>query len=156
MPADKITQSLNKSFNTTLNNTKNFYKKNQRIIIIFLVIFVVLPLAVYVLKKLTNTESFSNNSNKMYFFNVDWCGHCKKAKPEWTEFVNKLEKNNNAINGANVEAVSVNGDNEKELTNEYDIKGYPTFILKKSNGESVNYGGARTSNGLYSFLEQNL
>jgi thiol-disulfide isomerase/thioredoxin len=48
----------------------------------------------------------ANRRNKdavVYFFHVDWCPHCKKALPEWKNFVSKYDKKE--INGYRIKCV---------------------------------------------------
>jgi thioredoxin-like negative regulator of GroEL len=46
----------------------------------------------------------------------------------------------------------VNGDNEPEVTKEFDVKGYPTVILVKDN-RKYTYEGSRTDSEMLSYLE---
>lgn len=78
----------------------------------------------------------ANRRNKatVMFFYVDWCPHCKTAKPEWDKFVSKM--NGNEINGYIIECVETNctddGDsNVNHLINQYKIEAYPTIKMLK-------------------------
>ena len=71
----------------------------------------------------------------IYLFYVDWCPHCKTAKPKMAEVQKNLAKNNNKVNGNDViiEMVNCEGiEKEKELVNirEMDVKAYPTISTK--------------------------
>ena len=82
----------------------------------------------------------SNKTANMMLFYVDWCPHCKTAKPEWDEL--KTEYEGKQINGYtlvfsehNCTAESTEND---ELMNKFKIEGYPTIKLLKDN-EIVEY-----------------
>ena len=45
-------------------------------------------------------ESRKNNHAELILFTVDWCPHCKTAKPEWENL--KAEYENKTINGYNI------------------------------------------------------
>lgn len=113
-----------------------------------------------------NYKNVANAKNtkdicSVYFFSVDWCPHCKKAKPEWDAF--KKENQNKIINGYilkcyDIDCTEDNGDevmqfdilnptnssgesNEipikstpiklSEIINKYNIDSYPTIKLTK-------------------------
>lgn len=101
----------------------------------------------------------------IYFFTVDWCPHCKNAKPEWDKFV--TAKNGKIIKGHKVHCRLVNctsdntefsaTSNEKitiaAMINKYDIKGYPTIKLTTDNGDTIEYDSKITSQGLVQFVD---
>ncbi|HJM68395.1 MAG TPA: thioredoxin family protein [Candidatus Babeliales bacterium] len=53
-------------------------------------------------------------------FYTNWCGYCKKIKPAFDDLA--------AANQADVTFVEVDGDKAAELTEKYDVEGFPTFI----------------------------
>ena len=63
----------------------------------------------------------------LYFFGVEWCPHCKHAKPEWDSFVKENE--DKTFNGKKVNFVSVDCDKDSALADKYDVSGYPTIKL---------------------------
>jgi thiol-disulfide isomerase/thioredoxin len=68
-------------------------------------------------------------------FKVDWCPHCKKATPEFENVQQKYD--GKIINGHKLNFEIVDGEDPKNesLVNNYNIKGYPTVILTKSDDE---------------------
>jgi thiol-disulfide isomerase/thioredoxin len=75
--------------------------------IVLLVLFILVSKFVYETyfvkynknKELANVANAKNTKQicAVYFFYVDWCPHCVKAKPEWNNF--KDQYNNKVING---------------------------------------------------------
>lgn len=116
-------------------------------------------------KKNMNYKNVANAKNtkdicSVYFFSVDWCPHCVKAKPEWLKF--KQENNNKIINGYilkcyDIDCTKDNGDEViqfdvldvnnpdaskeipirptpiklSEMIKKYNIDSYPTIKLTK-------------------------
>ena len=74
----------------------------------------------------------------IYLFQVDWCPHCKKAKPVFQTIDDKY--NGKVVNGYKLNFVSVDGEDPKNesLVNEHKITGYPTIVLTKD-GQNIVY-----------------
>lgn len=91
---------------------------------------------------------------EIIFFFVDWCPHCKTAKPEWDAF--KRQYNGSTVNGNMIKCYDIdctddNGDQvitmdkntatgitptpvkTTELIKKYKINSYPTIICQKEN-----------------------
>ena len=94
-------------------------------------------------------EYISPDKTSLVLFYADWCGHCKKLKPTWNECSEKAKKD-----GLNMVQINVGEGTEKdkELTEKYEIDGYPTIILFK-NGKATPYNGPRTEEGFLSALK---
>jgi thiol-disulfide isomerase/thioredoxin len=129
---------------------------------------IALILYYYVLKPITGTpvsytansegESHSSqNSNskdaEIMLFYVDWCPHCKTAKPAWNDV--KSEYENKTINGYKVIFTEVNCTEEtaevEHLMNKYNIEGFPTIKLLKD-GQVIEYDAKPTKDTLTQFL----
>lgn len=99
----------------------------------------------------TNFES-DKLANLMLFY-VDWCPHCKTAKPEWDSLKQQYEGKN--INGYIIVFSEHNCTNEtpevEELMNKYKIEGYPTIKLIKDN-QVIEYDAKPTKSTLEEFL----
>jgi len=88
-------------------------------------------------------------SYKLVMYYADWCGHCKRAKPE----IAKLGATQ-TISGKTVDIVLVNADKEQTPS---DVKGYPTIRLLNPSGVMVKeYNGPRTTDGFLQFLKENV
>ncbi len=95
----------------------------------------------------------SNKTANMMLFYVDWCPHCKTAKPEWEELKSEYEGKN--INGYNLVFTEYNCTNETaeidELMDKYKIEGYPTIKLVKDN-QVIEYDAKPTKSTMEQFL----
>jgi len=101
-----------------------------------------------------NRETGSSDKNAtMMLFYVDWCPHCKTAKPEWEQL--KSEYSNKTINGYNISFVEYNCTNESQevsdLMDKYKIEGYPTIKLLKDN-QVIEYDAKPTKATMEQFL----
>jgi thiol-disulfide isomerase/thioredoxin len=89
----------------------------------------------------------------LLLFYVDWCPHCKTAKPEWEKLKEQYE--DKTINGYNIVFSEYNCTNEtpeiEELMNKYKIEGYPTIKLIKDN-QVIEYDAKPTKSTLEEFL----
>lgn len=141
----------------------SFPKMNRTVMYILLAIFLIL-LGVYIYRQFTknttvykaNRENMTNNSPKqaeLMLFTVDWCPHCKTAKPEWDSL--KAEYENKNLNGYNLIFTEYNCTNEsaeiEELMNKYKIEGYPTIKLLKDN-QVIEYDAKPTKTTMTQFL----
>ena len=102
----------------------------ENVVIVVLLVVLVVLVVHYVNK---NNEGFDTNSkHKLYFFYVDWCPHCTKAKENVFN-----DKTWNTVKGhENVELVMVNcegSDEEKKLAKEFNVSAYPTVIGDNGN-----------------------
>jgi thiol-disulfide isomerase/thioredoxin len=95
----------------------------------------------------------SNKTATMMLFYVDWCPHCKTAKPEWENLKSEYEGKN--INGYTLVFTEYNCTSEsaenEELMNKYKIEGYPTIKLLKDN-QVVEYDAKPTKSTMEQFL----
>jgi len=98
----------------------------------------------------------NQNSNKtatLMLFYVDWCPHCKTAKPEWEALKSKYE--GKSINGYTVNFVEYNCTEEtaevSQLMDKYHIEGYPTIKLLKDN-QVIEYDAKPTKSTMEQFL----
>jgi thiol-disulfide isomerase/thioredoxin len=139
-----------------LNNTTLMYT-----VIGILFIVLAIYLYFYLVKPSTNpnfvannelTDKTSNEAELMLFY-VDWCPHCKTAKPVWEEL--RTEYENKQINGYSVMFTEINCTNEtpeiESLMNKYKIEGFPTIKLLKD-GQIIEYDAKPTKETLTQFL----
>jgi thiol-disulfide isomerase/thioredoxin len=92
-------------------------------IIFLIVVFVVVGYYSYIqvsraATNKSNTNDISNlaPTNKeivVTMYHVDWCPHCKKAMPEWQQFVS--EYNNKLVNGYKIKCVDLDCTDNKNV-----------------------------------------
>jgi len=96
-------------------------------------------------------QSGGKNTFTMYY--ADWCGHCQSAKPGFAEFMNKGPLN---LGGASCEIRMISPEKNPEAVQGKTLKGYPTFLLETTDGNTVEYTGDRSVDGYMSFLTTHL
>jgi thiol-disulfide isomerase/thioredoxin len=136
---------------------------------IVLLILLFLSVSIYYYYKVvapkTSTSYYANRENmpndgsgskqaELLLFSVDWCPHCKTAKPEWDSL--KKDYQGKTINGYVVIFTEVNCTNEnpevEKLMNTYKVEGYPTIKLLKD-GQIIEYDAKPTKETLEQFLK---
>lgn len=86
----------------------------------------------------TNPTSFEkdiHSGKKLVLFYADWCGYCKKIKPDWDAAASKVNQK------SDIKMIKINvGDakdaKQQQIANAYNIQGYPT-ILHLDSGKKV-------------------
>lgn len=129
-----------------------------------------------VLADMANSNGRKKIAN-IYFFYVDWCPHCKTAKPEWNTFklqYNNVEKNGYIINCYDINCTEDNGTINiidmpadatglvkttptkiADLIRKYNIEAYPTIKMTKDDN-TIDYDAKITSDHLDQFIESTL
>jgi protein disulfide-isomerase A1 len=79
-------------------------------------------------------------------FYAPWCGHCKQLAPEYAKAAKRLRENNPPYYIAKVDATE-----NKQVAEEFGIRGFPTLFFFK-NGVKMEYGGGRTENEIVSWI----
>jgi len=100
-----------------------------------------------------STNQNSNKTATLMLFYVDWCPHCKTAKPEWEAL--KSDYEGKTINGYNLSFLEYNCTEESaevsSLMDKYNIEGYPTIKLIKDN-QVIEYDAKPTKSTMEQFL----
>lgn len=99
----------------------------------------------------SSASASSKDSFTLYY--AEWCPHCKAVKPAFSKWA---KDGFVSIGGKNITLSMVEPEKEPEKAKGKTIKGYPTLLLEKSNGETVEFEGERTPEGYAKFLEQNV
>lgn len=138
-----------------LKQTINKIKKMDVQFTLVLVLLLVFLYFIYVTFKLD--EAFETSSSELpsklkkddkqlVLFYADWCGHCKKMKPQWDEASTEL-------GGEKMIKVNLGDGTEeqKKTMGAYGIKGFPT-IIKFENGKPTGQLDSREKNGFLEFF----
>lgn len=104
-----------------------------------------------------NNEKIENGNSGKYaeliMFYVDWCPHCKTAKPIWNDI--KSEYENKMINGYQVLFKEVNCTDEStevtDMMDKFNIEGFPTIKMLKD-GQIIEFDAKPTKSNLDQFI----
>jgi len=117
---------------------------NRSSLVIKFSVIAVLLIVIYMLFfKKYSLENFGNPTSCTYYY-MENCGHCKRFSPEWDKFESSYE---GPVQLRKLEMNEAGDDLQK-----YKIKGFPTVLFLDENGQSKEYDGPRTSDGLMQFL----
>lgn len=88
---------------------------------------------------------------QLYLFKVDWCPHCKTAKPVFDEVEKEL--NGRLINDKyTVVFKTVDCEAEPDMADKFKIEGFPTIKLVKD-GQVIEYDAKPDKEKIQEFLE---
>ena len=96
-----------------------------------------------------DTGGPGDKSAQLYLFKVDWCPHCKKAKPVFDEV--EKEINSRPINGYIVSFKTIDCEAEPDMADKFKVEGYPTIKLVKD-GEVIEYDAKPDKEKIIEFL----
>jgi thiol-disulfide isomerase/thioredoxin len=123
---------------------------------VFLAIVVLVVVLYFIFSKpakRSEDNSGGNKSAELLFFYVDWCPHCKTAKPVWESLKRTYETDK--INDCRIIFTEVNCTKEtkeiEELMDKFNIEGYPTFKLVKDD-KIYEFDAKPTEDSLISFM----
>ncbi len=109
-------------------------------------------------KPKANADIYQPSGSKdatVYFFFADWCPHCKKAKPTWSQFTNKYD--GKVVNGSKIICVAVDcTDPDKQETaqmiSQFNVTSYPTIKMVKD-GNTYEFDAKITETNLEEFIK---
>jgi protein disulfide-isomerase A6 len=97
-------------------------------------------------------EGFSGKSREVVICKADWCGHCKKAAPEFQKLATASPITLN--DGSKATVKILDADKDKSEISKYKVKGFPTVLIVDG-GQTTEYPGDRTADGIIQFLNSN-
>lgn len=97
-------------------------------------------------------EGFEASSKSVVICKADWCGHCKKAAPEFSKLLSASPITLN--DGSKATVKILDGDKDKAEMAQYKVKGFPTILIVDG-GQTTEYPGERTADGVINFLNSN-
>lgn len=120
--------------------------KVRPVILISLLFISLVVLRLYLNK---SNEGFQGSTKEVVICKADWCGHCKKAAPEFQKLVGASPIT--LKDGTTATVKLLDADQDKSEISKYKVRGYPT-ILVVNGSETTEYPGERSYDGVLSFL----
>lgn len=90
---------------------------------------------------------FEGNKPVIIDFYADWCGPCKMLAPHLKEIQDEY--------GDKLQVYKVNVDNNKVITNKFNIRNIPTVLIVPSSGNFKQIVGYRSKEQLISIIKSN-
>ncbi|KAL4228418.1 Protein disulfide-isomerase A5 [Mactra antiquata] len=95
-----------------------------------------------------NFTSFTSSKDAvLVMFYAPWCGHCKKAKPDYQSAADKLSDKTRAL-----AAVDCTDTKSKDLCDKQEVQGFPTLKLYSRGNFLTEYNGDRTEEEFFKFI----
>ncbi|KAM5584113.1 protein disulfide isomerase-like 1-4 [Rosa sericea] len=101
---------------------------------------------VVVLKGANFSETVKKNRFVLVEFYAPWCGHCQALAPEYAAAATELK-------GGDVILAKIDATEENELSQEYDVQGFPTIFFF-SDGVHKPYTGQRTKEAIVTWIKK--
>jgi len=96
----------------------------------------------------TFAAALAQHPSMLVMFYAPWCGHCKKAKPEYSEAATQLKEE-----GVNGVLAAVDSTLAPKISKEYGVKSYPTLVYYKNGKQEFNYGAGRDKAAFVEFMK---
>jgi thiol-disulfide isomerase/thioredoxin len=153
---------MSKVLESMQNYLKPYYFSLSIVIVVIIFTIASYYSYIYFFKKEVEDSKFTdvanaNNRNKtgdLYFFHVDWCPHCVKAKPEWNKFVpGDDESGEKMIKGYKINCRSIDCTNDDDLASKFKITSYPTIKLVLDGQDPIEFESKITKNTLETFVD---
>jgi len=115
----------------------------------------VLLLVLVIMKLYANRslEGFEGGASKsVVICKADWCGHCKKAAPEFAKLL--AASPITLKDGSKAVVKILDADKDKSEISQYKVRGFPT-VLVVDGGQTTEYPGDRTASSIIDFLNSN-
>ena len=98
-------------------------------------------------------EGFEDGASRtVVICKAEWCGHCKKAAPEFSKLL--AASPITLKDGSKAVVKILDADKDKTEVSKYKVRGYPS-ILVVDGGQTTEYPGERTASGVIDFLNSN-
>jgi thiol-disulfide isomerase/thioredoxin len=98
------------------------------------------------------SEGFSSVETFTLYY-ADWCPHCKAVKPVFSQW---SSSGSVTVKDKTVVTKMVEADTSPDLVSKAGVKGFPTMMLTKADGTTVEYKGDRSVTAWEEWLGSNL
>jgi len=97
------------------------------------------------------SDNDTQPSDELILYYTNWCGHSKNfINNAWNNF-----KNDSRINDLSLTVSEIDCDQNSDKCKSENILGFPTVILRKKNGTSIEFNDERSADKLREFVQKN-
>lgn len=132
-----------------MKQTKYFFILGAALAVLILLAVIYRP----TIQGFVGSSGSSAGADTFTLYYAEWCPHCKTVKPIFKDW---SKKGSVTINGKPVFLQMVEADTDAEKLKGKPVKGFPTFLLEKANGSTVEFQGDRSPSGWEQWLAQNV
>lgn len=141
-------------------HTYLYWLKRNRLKLIGLTVIVGIALLLYFdyVNKFIGRELFNDDGkNVMMLFKAEWCGYCKKFKPDWAKLKREVEKDEHLGKRVRFREFDADRQEDKEYLAKYSVKSFPTLVFKDKNGNITKYeSDERSVEKLVNFIHEHV
>jgi thiol-disulfide isomerase/thioredoxin len=127
-------------------------KTSTRNLFIGAAVILAVLLAIRYLNSRNGFEGFERADTFTLYY-AKWCPHCKTIAPVFADF---SKDGSVTVGGKTVFLAMVEADEDADKMKGKPVKGFPTFLLEKANGQNVEFDGERSPEGWKTWLSNNL
>lgn len=126
---------------------------NRRLLVVALLFVALVMLRMYAMGSFGyGVDGFQDKGEpRVIIAKADWCGHCRKAAPEFEKL--RQASPISLADGRKAVVEILDADQNKKEVAELGVKGFPTIMVMKG-GQKHEYPGERTYDGVVGFLNQ--
>lgn len=118
-----------------------------------LILGAVLVVALLALRYLNEKSEGFEGADTFTLYYAEWCPHCKTIAPVFADWSKSGSIN---VGGKTVFLSMLEADKDAEKMKGKPVKGFPTFVLEKANGQNVEFDGERSPEGWEAWLKANV
>ena len=85
-------------------------------------------------------------------FSAAWCGPCRMMKP----IFEKVAKNHEKDENLEFKEINLDGDDADEISEKYQIRNVPTFLILNNGSEYARQTGARNEQSFEDWIKRNI
>jgi thiol-disulfide isomerase/thioredoxin len=115
-----------------------------------LIVAAVLVAILFVISLSKRFEGFEGGADTFTMYYANWCPHCKDIKPVFKKY---SKSGSVTVKGKTVFVSMVE---EKQIKSDVKVKGFPSFILQKADGTTIESDAERTPDGWTQWLGENV
>ena len=140
-------------FNLNLNKSNMPISLLTKIILGIIAVIVAYLIIKFFMNTYESFETSTTGTTTVNLYTMVGCSHCDKFKPDWDKLTSTYPNGTKLKDGNTVAYNKYSTDTDAERINADGITGFPTITIQKPGEKTATqYGGPRTMEGLWNFV----